>query len=418
MGVPTIATSRIEEARAAARTFQISGRLADIEPHERGHIHSTFVSTWLVNGARQRFLHQHLNDRVFADIPGLMHNVECVTGYLREKNGDALSAGGLETLKLVPTVEGGSFVEAPDGYWRTYEFIDGTESFDLCQGEDQAFEAARAFGNFQAELIDLDVGLLRETIPGFFSPAHRWRQFTAARLRDPVGRLGEVEDEVRFAEARRSMVGVIDDHVRNGEFPLRIVHGDTKLNNVLFDRESGKARSVIDLDTCMPAWSLYDFGDLVRFTAATSPEDETDLDRVGSDLDLYHALVAGYLESTREFLTDAEIALMPFAARLVTFTVGLRFLTDHISGDVYFKTSRPGHNLDRARVQFAMVRCMEEHEAAMQVPSRRASGGARAAIAQRSSVAGAAIARRAMASPASRPSATGRESAAEGGAGA
>jgi len=163
------------------------------------------------------------------------------------------------------------------------------------------------------------------------------------------------------------MVDVIEDHLRNGRFPARIVHGDTKLNNVLFDNDTGRAVSVVDLDTCMAGWTLYDFGDLVRFTAATSAEDERDLEQAGMNVELYRALVDGFLEGEGGTLTSLERDLMPFAARLVTFTVGLRFLTDHIAGDVYFKTSRPGHNLDRARVQFRMVEQMEALDQAMKV---------------------------------------------------
>ncbi len=234
-----------------------------------------------------------------------------------------------------------------------------TRTHDRCESAEQAFAAARAFGEFQAQLADLDVDELRETIPGFFSPGHRIRQFRDALESDPRGRASSVEPEIRFALERAEMADVIEDALLAGHLPRRIVHGDTKLNNVLFDVESGRAACVVDLDTCMPAWSLFDFGDLVRFTAATSVEDETDLALAGTDLAIYRALVAGYLQGARRFLTRKEIELMPFAARLVTLTIGLRFLTDHLAGDVYFKTSRPEHNLDRARVQFHMVQQME-----------------------------------------------------------
>jgi Ser/Thr protein kinase RdoA (MazF antagonist) len=163
------------------------------------------------------------------------------------------------------------------------------------------------------------------------------------------------------------MVSVMAGHLDSGAIPTRVVHGDTKLNNILFDQATGKARSIIDLDTCMAGYSLYDFGDLVRFTAATSAEDEPDLTQVGTDLELYRALAEGYLSTAGAFLLPVEVELMPFAARLVTFTIGLRFLADHLAGDVYFKIDRPGHNLDRALVQFEMVRFMEHHETNMKV---------------------------------------------------
>jgi len=243
--------------------------------------------------------------------------------------------------------------------------VENTSSFDLCENPERAYEAARAFGDFQAQLIDLDVNELRETIPHFFSSTFRFTQFEDALDSDPRDRIQSADSEIQFAFARRAMTRVIEDHIKLGAFPRRIVHGDTKLNNVLFDNETGKAACIVDLDTCMPSYSLYDFGDLVRFTAATSSEDETDLARVGTNLELYRALVDGYLDSAGRFLTPIEVELMPFAARLVTFTIGLRFLTDYLSGDVYFKTERPLHNLERARVQFGMVKYMEACEKEM-----------------------------------------------------
>lgn len=362
-----MSTTTIEEARAAAREFAIEGELVELEPFERGHIHSTFVSSWRQGEGTRRYLHQRLNDRVFTDIPGLMHNVKCVTRHLESHAGPAHETRTFRTLTLVRTLLGRSFLVAPNGTWRTYDYVENTEAFDRCAGAEQAYEAARAFGAFQAQLIDLDASELRETIPGFFSSPARMRQLEDALDSDPRDRAAAAGEEIRFAYDRASMVGVVEERMRLGTMPHRVVHGDTKLNNVLFDRDTGKAVCIVDLDTCMPAWSLYDFGDLVRFTAATSAEDEPDLKRVGTDLELYRALVEGYLKSAGHFLTPEEIELMPFAARLVTFTIGLRFLTDHLAGDVYFKTARPDHNLARARVQFEMVRSMEQHQDQMAV---------------------------------------------------
>jgi Ser/Thr protein kinase RdoA (MazF antagonist) len=347
--------------RAVLPAFAIDGACVDVRAHARGHIHDTFVSTWSVPAGMQRFLHQRLNDRVFRDIPALMHNVEVVTAHLAA----GAKRPDWHTLALVPGRSGQPYVVAESGPWRTYHFIEGAESFDRCGGPDQAHEAARAFGQFQAGLADLDPARLRETIPRFFSSPFRLHELAAALAADPVGRAAGARAEVAFAQARQAMVPVIDDLVRAGRIPARIVHGDTKLNNVLFDR-AGKAVCIVDLDTCMRAYSLYDFGDLVRFTAATSGEDETDPARIGTDLELYAALVEGY-RSAATFLSPAEVELMPFAARLVTFTIGLRFLTDFLLGDVYFKTERPGQNLDRARVQFGMVADMERKADSMRV---------------------------------------------------
>jgi len=349
--------------RSAILSFAIPGELSAVVPHERGHIHDTFVSTWRQGTATRRYLHQRMNEAVFRDIPALMHNIERVTRFLRE----SAEEDGLEALELVPTRAGQSYHAGPEGAWRTYVYIDGTETFDHCADEEMAYRAAKAFGGFQRRLRGLDAQELVMTIPRFFSSPHRIDELDASRAADARGRVAGAAAELAFVEERRAQVGAIEEALGAGRMPERVVHGDTKLNNVLFDRGTQAARCVVDLDTCMPGWSLYDFGDLVRFTAATSAEDERDLSRVGMDLGLYHALVRGYLEGTAGFLTAEERELMPFAARLVTLTIGMRFLADHLAGDRYFKIARAGHNLDRARVQLALVASMEAQAADMRV---------------------------------------------------
>jgi Ser/Thr protein kinase RdoA (MazF antagonist) len=356
-------TDPLAEVRDAARRFRIEGSLTDITPFKRGHIHDTFVSTWATPAGRRRFLHQRINERVFSDVPGLMHNIAAITRHLdkRAQNDEAA-----RTLSLVRTTDGASYLRCAAGAFRTYVFLEHTESFDQCPDPDRAFEAAHAFGRFQQQLADIDVDNLRETIPQFFNSRHRLRQLDDATEEDCLGRARHVGPELGFVTERRQFVGIMEKALADGLFPRRVVHGDTKLNNVLFDKTNGKTVCVVDLDTCMPGYSLYDFGDLVRFTAATSAEDETDLERCGTDLELYRALVDGYLD-TASFLTADERRLMPAAARLVTMTIGMRFLADHLAGDVYFKVTHENHNLDRARVQFAMVDFMERNEAAMRV---------------------------------------------------
>lgn len=355
------------ELRRVIERFVIDGVLLSIQPLQRGHIHDTFVSTWRQEGGKRRFLHQLMNDKVFQDIPAVMHNIELVSRHLRSRMNGQSTLDGFTVLELVPTQERRAYLMTRNGPWRTYAFVEATSSHDQCSGAEQAYEAARAFGWFQAQLADLDATQLRETLPKFFSTPHRLQQFDDSLAEDPLARAAGCLTEIRFVAARRALGSVIDDLLKQGTIPLRTVHGDTKLNNVLFDDATGKARCIVDLDTCMPGYSLYDFGDLVRFTAATSSEDERDLSKVGTDLQLYRALVDGYLSTTRQFLTEKELELMPFAARLVTFTIGLRFLSDHLAGDVYFKVHREGHNLDRARVQFRMVELMEQRAAEMAV---------------------------------------------------
>jgi N-acetylhexosamine 1-kinase len=356
-----------DAVRAAVALFPLEGELLGLRPLRRGHIHDTFVSRWrLRDGGERQFIHQRMNDGVFPDLDLLMGNIQRVSAHLvarLHRDGDE----GFEPLQLVPTRTGETYARTPSGAWRTFVFIESTSSFDRCRGLDQAYEAARAFGWFQAQLRDLPAHELGETLPRFFSTPHRFEQFQAALAAAAEERTAAAAAEIEFALQRRDMVAVIESRLESGAIPRRVVHGDTKLNNILFDDASGKARGIVDLDTCMAGYSLYDFGDLVRFTAATSAEDETDLEQVGTDLNLYHALAEGYLSMAKRFLSPEEVELMPFAARLVTFTIGLRFLADHLAGDVYFKVDRPHHNLDRARVQLGMVRFMERHEAVMGV---------------------------------------------------
>lgn len=356
-----------KELRDVVQQFAIEGSLVDVQPLQRGHIHDTFVSSWSRDGATVRFLHQRMNDKVFQDIPAVMHNIETVSRHLRGKMAGNRTLDGFRVLDLVNTKEDRSYLVCDAGQWRTYSFIENTLSYDHCKGPEQAFEAARAFGWFQSQLADLDAANLRETLPKFFSTPHRLQQFHDALEEDPRNRAADCIEDIQFANRRRDMAFVIDEKLKSGEIPMRTVHGDTKLNNVLFCNDSGRAQCIVDLDTCMPGYSLYDFGDLVRFTAATSAEDERDLSKVSTDLTLYRALVDGYLDGTRGALSKVEVELMPFAARLVTYTIGLRFLADHLAGDVYFKVGRENHNLDRARVQFRMVARMEEQADAMAV---------------------------------------------------
>ena len=350
---PQLSESELE---AAVRLFDISGRFQSAEELRRGHIHTTYVSTWTGPDGPDRYLHQRLNAEVFRDIPALMHNVGLVTRHLAAGAG----AGSMEALQLVPAAgTGADYAVTPDAPWRTYRFIEGTVSYDHPKDAGMAHTAAAAFGDFQVRLAGLDAKELRTTIPDFFDSEVRLRQLDEAAVADVAGHRASVAAELAFVGERRACCTVMEDALRSGRMPARVVHGDTKLNNVLFDRESGEPRCVVDLDTCMPGYSLYDFGDLVRFTAATCDEDEQDLDRARIDEDTFEALQAGYLEHAAGFLTAFEREHMAFSARLVTLTIGMRFLADHLAGDRYFKISRPGQNLDRARVQFALVADME-----------------------------------------------------------
>lgn len=344
----------------AALKFSGGRKLISVESLHQGHIHETFISTWNSDGETSRMLHQRMNSQVFQDIPGLMHNIKRVTEQLRLDTWRARDYQ-LEVLEVIATNDGEAWATLPDGAWRTFTFVDGTDTFDHCQGSEQAYGAAVAFGNFQARLFDLDARELVETIPSFFSSTHRLRQFQAALRADVKDRASSVRSEIEFVLAHAYLLELVETGQAQGRIPVRVIHGDTKLNNVLFDKTTGAARCIVDLDTCMPGWSLYDFGDLVRFAVSVSAEDETDLTRVGLDQDIYRAIEAGWMDSAGAFMNADELELMPLAAAIVTLTVGLRFLTDHLAGDEYFKIQRENQNLDRARVQFEMVRIMERN---------------------------------------------------------
>lgn len=354
------------EVRAAAGAFDIAGDLARVAPLGRGRIHDTWVSTWRQGRGHRRFVHQRINEHVFRDVPALMAQVERVCAvFAGDGEGGGAAGDRLRVPRLVPARAGASWARLASGAWRTFVYEEGTCVAGRDAGPDRAREAGRAFGAFQERLARIDPGALAETIPGFLSAPHRLAQLDAERSADRCGRTAGAVAELDFVDARRAMVGGIEDRIAAGAFPRRPVHGDGKLDNVLFDERSGRARCVVDLDTCMAGWSLFDFGDLVRSAACSAGEEARDPQRVALDVDLYTAIAAGYLQRARAFLTAEEIALLPFAARLVTLMLALRFLADHLAGDEYFGVTRPGENLERARVQLALLASMEEQSDAM-----------------------------------------------------
>ncbi len=338
--------------------FRVGGDLISIEAAGSGHINETYVSRVRTDRGLVRFVHQKINRSVFRSPQRVMDNIERVLAHLRTK---ILARGGdpeRRTLTLVPAIDGRCFHVSPEGdCWRTYRFVEDARSFDTAQGPDHARQVGRAFAEFQRMLADLPGPRLHETIPHFGDTRRRFDSFTEALEQDAHHRAAAAAAEIRFAQEREALAGPLVDLVRSGTVPERVIHYDTKINNVLIDDRTGEGLCVIDLDTVMPGTALYDFGDSVRLGAARSAEDETDLSAVGLDLDLFEALARGWLES--HFLTEAELGHLALSSKLVTFVTGVRFLTDYLYGDVYFKTHREGHNLDRCRAQFAMVREME-----------------------------------------------------------
>ena len=357
----------MEKFNDIARAFRCGGTYLGEDPYGSGHINDTFrVSYDEAGGRRVHYIHQHLNRRVFGNIPALMDNIGRVTRHQRAKLEEAAIPDlGRRVLTLVPTVEGSDYhVDADGEYWRTFEFIENAIGHDVVENVGQAFEAARAFGEFQRQLADLP-GRLHEIIPNFHNTRSRFQDLQQAIAEDSHGRVGEVGREIDFALAREEIVDVVLELMASGEIPERVTHNDTKLNNVLIDAFSGEGLCVIDLDTVMPGSVLYDVGDMIRTTTSTAAEDETELGGVAMEMAYFEAIVKGYLESAGGFLVPAERELIPFSGRLITFEVGIRFLTDYLRGDVYFKTHRDRHNLDRCRRQFRMVESIEEQMGAM-----------------------------------------------------
>ncbi len=342
--------------------FQIEGRFLDAAPYGSGHINDTYASRFEQGNKIVRFIHQRINHSIFKEPEKLMKNIERVTAYIREQiiayGGDPLREG----LTLIPTLDGKSFYRTDEGnYWRTYVFIEGARTYDQVEDLRHVYSASKAFGRFQKMLSTMPGERLYETIPYFHHTRKRFEAFLDALERDSKNRAAEVKNEIDFVLAREKDTSVIVNMIERGEIPERITHNDTKLNNVMIDDISGEGICVIDLDTVMPGSVLYDFGDSVRIGASTAAEDETDLSKVEVDLQMFELLAKGYLESAGSFLTPNEIDYLAFSAKLMTFECGIRFLTDYLNGDVYFKIHRPFHNLDRCRTQFKMVSEMEKY---------------------------------------------------------
>lgn len=366
MSVATAMVSSINLAEVA-RGFPLLGRFRSGEPYGRGHINDTFAVTFDQAGTAVRYIFQRINHRIFKDVPALMENISRVTAHATRKSAERGDDDARRALTLVPARDGRPYHRDEDGgWWRCYLFIEGARTHDLIESPWQAREAARAFGEFQQLLVDLPGGRLHETIPDFHHTRRRFETLQRAIEADAHRRASQVAEEIAFVRSREPLVDCLLDLQRRGALPERITHNDTKLNNVMIDDAARSGVCVIDLDTVMPGLALYDFGDMVRSATNSAEEDERDLSRVSSRLAIFEALVEGYLAAARPFLNGAEIAHLAISGQVITLEIGMRFLTDFLEGDVYFKTRRPGHNLDRARNQFALVRSMEAQRAEME----------------------------------------------------
>lgn len=333
------------------QAFSLDAAPVSCERYGCGHINETYL---VITESKRQYILQKINSEIFKNVPGLMANIAAVTGYLRKSD----RTHG-KVLTLVPTRDGKDYLKYTDGsFWRVYDFVTQSLCLQSPESAEDFYQSAVAFGSFQQQLKDFPAETLCEVIPDFHNTADRYRIFKEALAADICGRAGSVRPEIDFVLAREQEAGTLVNMLAEGKLPLRVTHNDTKLNNVMLDEKTRKPLCVIDLDTVMPGLSLYDYGDSIRFGAATAPEDEKDLDKVWMDLDLFGIYTRGFLSACPD-LTENEREMLPMGAKLMTLECGVRFLTDYLNGDTYFRTHYEYQNLDRCRTQFKLVADME-----------------------------------------------------------
>ena len=357
-----------KQLQEISKQFQIYGEILHAETLKIGHINETYSATYDQGGMRVRYIHQKINRGVFKKPVTVMKNVMRVTTHIRRRL-EAADARDItrRSLIIIPARDGQCYHVGKDGdYWRTFVFVEGVQTYEAVQSPEQAFQAGRAFGDFQNLLVDLPGERLIETIPAFHNTRKRFAALQQAIQKDHYHRAKDARKEIEFALKHEPLVDVILNAMAKGKIPERITHNDTKFNNVMLDTLTGEAKCVVDLDTVMPGCALYDFGDMVRTTTSPTLEDERDLSKVKMHMPIFKQLAEGYLSAASSFLTRAEKSLMAFSGKLITFEIGIRFLTDFLSGDTYFRIHRPDHNLDRCRTQFKLVESIEQQEVAMQ----------------------------------------------------
>ena len=341
----------------AIRRFVMDGEPVSCEPYGCGHINHTFLIT---TDTGRRYILQMLNGAVFHDPEGLMENVVAITRHIAGKCSDPRGS-----LRLNPTVDGKLYTRGDKGnMWRLYDYVEGSICLQAPETPEDFYQSAVAFGTFQRQLADFPAGTLHETIPNFHNTPDRYRLFRQALAADPCGRAKDVQPEIDFVLAREQEAGALQRMRDSGELPTRVTHNDTKLNNVMLDEKTRKPLCVIDLDTVMPGLAAYDFGDSIRFGAATAAEDEKDLTKMEMSLEAFETYTRGFITACPD-LTARERETLPLGAKIMTLECGVRFLTDYLEGDKYFSIHRPEHNLDRARTQFKLVADMEKKWDAM-----------------------------------------------------
>ncbi len=342
--------------------FQVEGELLSCERYGEGHINATYLAVMEKDVVKTNYILQKINNTAFPNVSGLMNNIKLVTEFNRDK----IRANGgnpdRESLSLIYTKSGDAFyhAEEDDGYYRMYIFITDAVAYQSIEKPEHFYQSAVAFGNFAKLLSAFDASMLFEVIPGFHNTVRRFENLEKSIKADKMGRVKDVKEEIEFAYKRKDICSKIVSLLASGEMPTKVTHNDTKLNNVMLDVNTGKPVAVIDLDTIMPGSICYDFGDSIRFGCATAPEDEKDLSKVNFNIDLFDVYTRGYLTALGEGVTPVEKEHLAWGAILMTFECGIRFLTDYLDGDVYFRIKREEHNLDRCRTQFKLVQEMEK----------------------------------------------------------
>jgi len=351
----------IEQIIATADNFQLCGEVTHIEECHNGHINRTYFLTCRNGEGSRRYVMQMINTNIFKKPDEVMENIVNVTGHIREGFKNKGIDPFRRTLNVIYTKDGKWGYEDHEGrYWRTYDFVEDADCYMQVESAEMFEKVGFAFGQFQRQLADFDASVLYESIPNFHNTEWRYANLEKAIEENKSGRAHLISDDIKFALDRKEITSFINKSIADGSLALRVTHNDTKLNNIMIDRESGEGVCVIDLDTVMPGSVLADFGDSIRFGASSAAEDETDLDKVYCRLDMFESYAKGFITGLEGSLSESEIRALPMGALILTYETGIRFLSDYLDGDTYFRTEYPNHNLDRARNQFKLVRDMEE----------------------------------------------------------
>ncbi len=341
------------------KQFKLKGQYVRHKPYGEGHINDTYLVETKDNKSHYYIL-QRINDQVFPDVSLLMNNILSVTKFLRKK---IIALGGdpdRESLTIFPTLQDEAYLHDKTGYYRVYLFIENATTYQQALNDEMFYHNGYAIGKFQALLEDFNTDLIGDIIPFFHHTPTRYKTFCDAVSDDRLARASSCQKEIEFIHERKDKFSIIIDLIEKGEIPLKVTHNDTKLNNVMIDNDTKKGICLIDLDTIMKGSLLYDFGDAIRFGANTALEDEVDLNKVHFDFNLFKVFTKGFLDGIGDKISEKEKSLLPMGAYLMTIECGMRFLTDYLEGDVYFKIKHPLHNLERAKNQFKLLSEMEE----------------------------------------------------------